>query len=271
VLRLKCFTKFKEIRPLEFYNQGWNQPNKKALSPNLVDLISNFNRLSNWVISEIVSNTNLRKRVQVLKHFIAIGYATYSYKDYETTFMITLSLSHSVISRLSETWASLDGTATKQWNTISEFTSFKNNYKNYRDYIGRLFASSKTRNVMPYIGLYLKDLTFIEQNENFDGAGAVNFYKMRMVAAVISDIQKAQQSNFNFKKKVDLLSYLTYGLLLHDEDTIWKLSMKCEANSTVEPNPLPSLSIRLFSAKEKPIKNTFSNPVYGLKDSKKKS
>ena len=47
----------------------------------------------------------------------------------------------------------------------------------------RLFKSSnatKTHNIIPYLGLFLKDLTFIEDgNKNFSDTGAVNFYKVR--------------------------------------------------------------------------------------------
>jgi hypothetical protein len=67
------------------------------VSPNVVELISNFNRFSAWVASEIVSYPSLKKRVQALKNFITIGYTTYSYRDYETTFIVVLALSlHSV-------------------------------------------------------------------------------------------------------------------------------------------------------------------------------
>lgn len=183
--------------------------------------------------------------------------------------MIVLALSQFSISRLNETWKvicykmvfpdiflskGLDSASERQWKTISTFASYENNYKSYRNYMRELFSSSTTQNVMPFLGLYLKDLTFIEDgNANFSDSGAVNFFKMRMVASVISDIQRAQKSSFNFTKKLDVLSFLSYGLLIHDEDQIWKLSTQCEASSEVENSP------SLLEKKAKQALSSFKN------------
>ena len=52
-----------------------------------------------------------------------------------------------------------------------------------------------------------------------------------MVASVIADIQKAQKSDFHFSKDISILSFITYGLHILEEDRIWELSSKCEASS----------------------------------------
>ncbi len=141
-----------------------------------------------------------------------------------------------------------------------------------------LSSTAGNINVMPYFGLYLKDLTFIEGrkardvallhatfpkpisfrnwlrksrmqkrdivvthvdgNNNFVGAGIVNFQKMRMVASIITEIQRAQQSKFPFKKNLQILAYLNYGLILYDEDTVYNKSKQCERGS--DPKPLSS-------------------------------
>jgi hypothetical protein len=65
---------------------------------------------------------------------------------------------------------------------MSHFTDPKSNYGSYRNYIKRALNPnlSKLHNVIPYLGLYLKDLTFIEDgNASFNKTGAVNFFKMR--------------------------------------------------------------------------------------------
>lgn len=70
------------------------------------------------------------------------------------------------ISRLSETWKLLDTTSKKQWNRINTFCSWEGNYKNYRYFMRKLFSSSQTPNVVPYFGLYLKDLTALEEGSS---------------------------------------------------------------------------------------------------------
>lgn len=66
------------------------------------------------------------------------------------------------ITRLTETWRELDSNSKKHWNIINDFASFSNNYKNYRQYMKKLMNSNSSHNVLPYFGLYLRDLTFIE-------------------------------------------------------------------------------------------------------------
>ena len=53
-----------------------------------------------------------------------------------------------------------------------------------------------------------------------------NFYKMRMVASIISDIQKAQKHALILSKDPQILGFVTYGLHVLEEDSIWELSQK---------------------------------------------
>jgi hypothetical protein len=66
-------SRFKKIMPTELYCQVWTKKNKKQAAPNVVSMISNFNRFSAWIASEIVAHSDLKKRTQTLQHFINIG------------------------------------------------------------------------------------------------------------------------------------------------------------------------------------------------------
>lgn len=153
---------------------------------------------------------------------------------------------HSV-SRLSDTWKHLDYKTRQQWQRINSFCSFEGNYKSYRSHMRKIFSSSKTPNVLPYVGMYLRDLTALEEGTgSFDKGGAgngvrnfikitVNFHKMRMVANVIAEIQQAQRSVFNFQRHLDIISALSCGLFAFDEERLHELSKRCEPS----PEPLP--------------------------------
>lgn len=177
------------------------------------------------------------------------------------------------MSQLIHIWAEgfklLDEKSEKQWKVISEFASPRHNYKAYRVHLSKLF-SSRNISVLPYLGLYLKDLTFIEEgNSSFDDSGAVNFFKMRMFANVITEVQKAQSSSFNFKKNPELLSYLTCGIQIHDEDHLWNLSYTCQTVSSSDSNTRrkrhslrEQLSDMFKPKNEEEIINSFSNPIF---------
>jgi len=237
----------------------------------VTELIQQFNLITQWIATEIVSEANLKKRTNLLKHFIEIAWAAYGYRDFETTFAICLGLSQQPIARLNETWKALGNSTKGQWQKLQDFVSYQGNYKVYRNTMKKLLKGPFSHNVMPYFGMFLKDLTLIEENTTIiRNVGAVNFYKMRMVANLIGEIQKAQKSIFNFNKNVELLSFLYYGLPRLDEDTVWKLSRICEETS--------SGTASLGDQKYKP-NNTFvktedvviasSNPIFGLRNTPK--
>eukprot|EP01119_Soliformovum_irregulare_P015944 TRINITY_DN4565_c0_g2_i1.p1 TRINITY_DN4565_c0_g2~~TRINITY_DN4565_c0_g2_i1.p1 ORF type:complete len:499 (+),score=161.19 TRINITY_DN4565_c0_g2_i1:1935-3431(+) len=258
-LTLMVFNRFKMIKPLELHAQSWSKENKAVTSPNVVALVDHFNRIANLFTYEIVSQFNLKKRIQVVKHVISIGWAAYNYRDYETTFTVVLSLSQFIISRLSDTWKGLPATFRQQWEILEQFCDHKDNYKNYRSQL------RKHINMMPYMGLFLKDLTNIDENDTITAMGAINFFKMRKVAQVISTIQRAQQSIFNFQKNLKISSFIQFEVPTCDENELWEMSLQCEKQGDGESLRMSSLQMRLTDIlSPTPLVTTSSNPIFGL-------
>eukprot|EP01119_Soliformovum_irregulare_P009186 TRINITY_DN22377_c0_g1_i1.p1 TRINITY_DN22377_c0_g1~~TRINITY_DN22377_c0_g1_i1.p1 ORF type:complete len:657 (-),score=173.64 TRINITY_DN22377_c0_g1_i1:8-1909(-) len=264
-LTLIAFHWFQKIEISELENSSWTLETRKATSPNVTASITHFNRVSGWMTTELVSSTSLKRRLQILKFFISIGYATYLYKDYETMFAVVLALEQYPVTRLTDLWRNLDPQSREEWSKIREIFDHTHNYKRYRAEFGRQLSNNK--NVIPYLGLILKDLTFVQDgNSNFDADGRVNFYKMRMISSMFKDMKKCQQSNFNFKKDIEVLSFLKFGMRIRDEEEIWTLSQRCQdkAESLTRGRSLTSLSgIFRNSEAPEPIVTAFDNPMYG--------
>eukprot|EP01114_Cavostelium_apophysatum_P001163 TRINITY_DN10990_c0_g3_i2.p1 TRINITY_DN10990_c0_g3~~TRINITY_DN10990_c0_g3_i2.p1 ORF type:complete len:659 (+),score=128.20 TRINITY_DN10990_c0_g3_i2:52-1977(+) len=267
-MTLLAFDTLKFLKPIELYSQSWNKEGGAVQSPNVHALIRNFNRISVWISSSVVTCANLKKRIAMVKHFIQIAWAAYGNRDYETTFAITLALLQQQIDRLTQTWKGLDQVTSSQWEKLQRFTSFNRNYKVYRSTLKHLLAAQGSANVIPYFGLYLKDLTLLDENSNFTQKGAVNFLKMRRVADVISDLQRAQKSIFNIPRNAKLMAFLRHGLLQLDDDQIWDLSMKCEAGDASDHasgHQRVSILMNKFLHHEGEAMITTRNPVFGMK------
>merc|ERR1712232_769480 len=103
----------------------------------------------------------------------------------------------------------------------------RKNYQNYRDAI-----AANQLPAFPYVGLYLKDLTFIEDgNDNFldEGKTVINFEKMRMVAKVFKTIQMYQQNPYDFAVAPVLQTWLTKNKkVLWEDDKLYELSKIAE-------------------------------------------
>jgi len=255
-LTLLSFSKFQQIKPIELHSQSWSKEAKAETSPNVVALVDHFNRIVALLAYEVLSQPKINSRVAALEHVISVGWAAYGYRDYETTFIVFTSLSQFAIDRLSETWKLLPYASREQWDKISQFCAYNDNYRTYRSQL------KKDVNMMPYVGLFLRDLTFIEENNTINDAGAVNFYKMRKVAQVITTIQRAQQSIFHFSTDLRVLSYISFEVPVRNEKELWKMSVQCEKGTdTMRGKNHKRLGDRLSSSE---LVTTSSNPIFGL-------
>jgi hypothetical protein len=87
---------------------------------------------------------------------------------------------------------------------------------------------------IPYLGMYLSDLTFIEESTpNFTTDGLLNFSKMRMLAHVIREIRQFQQTPYKIDYCAKASSYLLDPSLLLDDDQLYKLSLQIEPKQTI--------------------------------------
>jgi len=81
---------------------------------------------------------------------------------------------------------------------------------------------------IPYLGMYLTDLTFIEEG-NPDMIGElINFDKRRRVAVVIKEIQGYQQDPYCLKEVPIIRGFLLAGGEYVDENKCYKLSVDIE-------------------------------------------
>eukprot|EP00027_Filamoeba_sp_ATCC50430_P001073 CAMPEP_0168556048 /NCGR_PEP_ID=MMETSP0413-20121227/8670_1 /TAXON_ID=136452 /ORGANISM="Filamoeba nolandi, Strain NC-AS-23-1" /LENGTH=681 /DNA_ID=CAMNT_0008586959 /DNA_START=162 /DNA_END=2207 /DNA_ORIENTATION=+ len=280
-LTLTVFDKFKDIKPLELYNQSWSKgENKKINSPNVVALIEHFNRISNWVASVIVFTRDIRKRIQLVKYFLQVAEeCLVASSDFESVFMITLGLEQFCVSRLQKTWGQVleDSDSARIWSKLQDVISFSQNYKTYR----AIYKSNMDlgKHFIPYIGLYLKDLTFIEDGNETISNDVVNFQKMSMIASIIQDIQTLQNRMFyRYKRNADLQHFVAFNLLILSEDDMYEHSKICEGLGSQTSTPVAvkrgfSVSMNMNTLRRRSVTSVqehdtsvviVKNPIYGV-------
>jgi len=103
---------------------------------------------------------------------------------------IVSALQSTGIFRLKQTWAGLSTTVRNTFEDLKQLVAREGNFRELRK---SLKQSTPPR--VPYIGVYLTDLTFIEDgNSNYLESGLINFSKRRRLARVLKDIQQHQVS-----------------------------------------------------------------------------
>jgi son of sevenless len=107
---------------------------------------------------------------------------------------------------------------------MHQIMSREQNYKNARAYLHRVDPPC-----IPYLGVYLTDLTFIEDGnpDIIPDTGYINFVKRQKVSQVISEIQQYQNTPYCLRPVKEIADYLLAVVAL-DENECYKVSLERE-------------------------------------------
>eukprot|EP01102_Stenamoeba_stenopodia_P008186 TRINITY_DN2335_c0_g1_i2.p1 TRINITY_DN2335_c0_g1~~TRINITY_DN2335_c0_g1_i2.p1 ORF type:complete len:763 (+),score=111.85 TRINITY_DN2335_c0_g1_i2:596-2884(+) len=226
---------FCRIRNPELLFVAWKGPNKNQTSPNVLTLIQWFNKISNWVASEIVTSPNLRHRAALLSRFIQMAEYCKQIKSYNTLMEILSALGTTPIQRLKRTWQALPAKEATTYKELQDFMSNLQNFKNYRNEMRE--NMNKSYPVLPYFGLLLQDLInteeVIKMNKKSRKIGMIDFSRYRVVAATIAEFHNYQQRRFHFVVVRPIERMLLESLTILAEKDLYQNSKMCEPASLV--------------------------------------
>mmetsp|Transcript_19709 Transcript_19709/g.50031 ORF Transcript_19709/g.50031 Transcript_19709/m.50031 type:complete len:633 (-) Transcript_19709:72-1970(-) len=265
-LTIKESFMFRAVTAMEVKSQAWMK--RPEIAKNVVAIVNNFNALSAAVAAEIVCPTEPKDRKKALKHLIQLAEALTELKNYQSLVAVVSGLSSSSVSRLKETWKSLNKKSMQAWEKLSEEISPASNFSNYRNTIK--FCEPPA---IPYIAIFLKDLTFIEDgNPDYLAQNLINFEKMRMISKVFQDIQRFQEVQYCLKEVPVIQKWLDLKLTnTLDEKELYNISVKCEPGSRGSPLPgtrpnnlQKSSSARMLLFQSRKRSNTCPAPPPGM-------
>ncbi|KAJ6585127.1 ras guanine nucleotide exchange factor domain-containing protein [Mycena capillaripes] len=183
---LYCAIQPEEV--LETGQEGAKPPiNVKAVS-------SLSTAITGWVAESILSEPDTKKRTSLIKFFIKVADRCTSLSNYSTPRSMLAALDSSTISRLHQTWLGLPQKNRTQLDALRRLADHSRNYHEYR---------SKLRNTappaVPFLGLYLTDVTFCREGNPSLRASPINpskkllnFNKYHKLARIVQDMQRFQ-------------------------------------------------------------------------------
>jgi len=139
------------------------------------------------------------------------------------------ALQSAPISRLIKTWERLPRRCRKDFEGFTHLLD--SNFK-----IVRQLQDQATPPCLPYIGLTLSDLTFIEENKDFVNNNLINFEKRYMTAAVIAKIQQNQQKSYSYASIPEVQVFIEKMVdgIMNEKDA-YKMSLLREPRSVMTP------------------------------------
>ncbi|XP_072137390.1 ras-specific guanine nucleotide-releasing factor 2 isoform X2 [Mobula birostris] len=215
---------FRSIPYEEFLGQGWMKVDKTERTPYIMKTSQHFNDMSNLVASQIMMHADVSSRTVSIEKWIAVADVCRCMHNYNGVLEITSALNRSAIYRLKKTWAKVSKQTKAQMEKLQKTVSSEGRFKNLRETLKNCNPPC-----VPYLGMYLTDLAFIEEGTpNFTDEGLVNFSKMRMISHIIREIRQFQQTPYRIDHQPKVLQYLLDKTIIMDEDTLYELSLKIE-------------------------------------------
>ncbi|KAI9828806.1 MAG: hypothetical protein M1832_001911 [Thelocarpon impressellum] len=197
-----------KIKPTECLNKTWQKkvaPGEPEPAPNVKALILHSNQLTNWVAEMILTQTDLKKRVVVIKHFVSVADKCRALNNFSTLTSIISALSTAPIHRLGRTWHQVH---TRTQSTLEQMRSLMASTKNFAEYRETLHLANPP--CIPFFGVYLTDLTFIEDGipGTIKKTNLINFHKRAKTAEIIRDIQQCQNEPYPLQPVPELQDYI---------------------------------------------------------------
>lgn len=262
---------FCRIKPEELIDLNFSLKRRHlGLAPNVVEMTGNSNQLSSFVGETILSagsnhnpsnsnhsnhsNTNDNSpkiRRNLIKYWIKVADKLKEYHNYNSLMTIVFALQSVNIMRLKRTWEMVPDKYITMFQELKAVVAMEKNYATYR-------ALLRTYDIptVPYLGIYLTDLTFVmegnsthrpiyvseetgkiimpasaEESEKSQRTDlmVINFDRYERTAKIIGEIQTFQVG-YRMVGSPELQVWLKAGMLrafqnaTNDQNSLWRRS-----------------------------------------------
>eukprot|EP01128_Nolandella_sp_AFSM9_P006722 TRINITY_DN3523_c0_g1_i1.p1 TRINITY_DN3523_c0_g1~~TRINITY_DN3523_c0_g1_i1.p1 ORF type:complete len:1339 (+),score=367.76 TRINITY_DN3523_c0_g1_i1:157-4173(+) len=221
------------IKSAELLGQAWNKEKQAAVSKNVSGLLTRANRVSFWVSTLILLQPKLKDRIKVLTKFMAVAKILRNLNNYNTLMGVVAGLNTSSISRLKHTFNGVKDKMLQQWEDIVEMMHPSNSFKTLRS-----TQEQSGHNCIPYLGMYLSDLTFMEDGNpdvvERDGKEVINFPKHYMIHKTIDRLLRYQGSlDYSYINRAEPIFTFVYELASLNENELYHLSLAREPRGAI--------------------------------------
>eukprot|EP01133_Synstelium_polycarpum_P000183 gene183-221_t len=170
-LTLIDFEVFSNIKSSELLNQAWSKPKLRHRSPHVMALINRFNEISSWTASMILSFDKVKDRARIMSKFIKICENLMKpLNNFNTSMAILSGLNAASVHRLKFTKEEMPKHTQQTYADLQAQLHSNQAYKVYRELLQK-----SNPPCLPYLGVCLTDLTFIEDGNPDMIQGFINF------------------------------------------------------------------------------------------------
>ena len=262
-----------KIKPRELYKGIYLKKDKEKTSPNIVKCINSFNKLTSFIIEDILSYSTPKLRARSYERWVQICDYCKSNKNYNDCIAIFSALNNYIITGLNLTLKEIKYKTKGIFEQIKIFCSVEGNYKNIRNDMN--LCEQRGENFIPYLGMLLRDINFLEEsNKYINERGCVNMDKIEKINSLLEKYFKYKKDE---KKKLDdnkkVIKELSFfqDLEILSEEELENIASNVEPEYKFDKNEvkrLTNIDKKYFAEKNILKKRTTiagTNPFFGKK------
>lgn len=196
---------FRSIEPKELLNCSWSDKKLQYRASNLIATLTRLNDFSYFIATLLLSQEKLSGRTAVLLKLLGIAQCLKNLNNYQALMGLNVGLNLSPCQRLKHTWDNIKGKTKiiNNFRAIEKLMNPEGSFKNYRTTLATARIPA-----IPYLGVWLGDLTFIEDGNLDNINGHINFPKRELVFNVVSKLSFLQTSKYDFPPVEPLNTFL---------------------------------------------------------------
>ena len=228
----RFFEIYRQIEPIELLDLAWSKDKLKHRAPHVIQMIDQFNKFALWCKSRILLCAGFRNRSKVYTRFVRIAQILFEMHNFDSLINMISVTNSAAIKRLKFTKEAVPPKLNQDFERIKDLVSHDLSWKGYR----QIIHTSKPP-ILPYLGVYLTDLTFIDEGNPGLVGGLINFWKANLLFNVLAEIAQYQQDSFSFKQDFNVQAAFDQ-CTFEPEDAHFALSLKIEGRNVTSKDQL---------------------------------
>lgn len=188
-------------------------------------VVARFNLVVKWVVSECLLTDAPSERARCIMKFIHVATHCRRFRNYASTYQITLGLLSADLARLHKTWALVAPAEKQMLERLEKLCQPVRNFSNLRQ---EMETTSLDAGCVPFIGLYTHDLMFNAQKSARvtptppTREPLVNFERYQTAATIVKNLLRLIEasSKYIFHPHPEALSRCLWLAALEDEEIV---------------------------------------------------